>query len=134
MKLLQRYFILVGSRRKRININNGRRKHERHSQIPGIKQITSIVILMLHKGTIDPSQFQRMLCLCHCTQEQLRISSWIFYFIASHSLTNSLLHIPCLLQLSIASILTKIAIGEGQPGQLRTYLLSRDSSSTERGI
>ena len=39
MKLLQRYFIPMGSRRRRRNINDGQKKYERHLQIPGIKHL-----------------------------------------------------------------------------------------------
>src|SRR6266566_6793126 len=116
----------MGSRKKRTRINNGQSKHETRLQIPGAKNITSIVILMLRKEDIKPLQFQRMLFLCRYTRERLQISSSIFYFSASQMLANSGLNIPCLLQLSIASILIKSAIGEVQPGQLQTFLSSRD--------
>ena len=75
MKLLRRYFIHMGIRKKRANINDGQRKHERHLPIPGMKHIGSIVILMLRKETIESLQFQLMLYLCHYTREQLQISS-----------------------------------------------------------
>ena len=50
-------------------------KHERHLHIPGVRNITSIVILMLRKEDIKPLQFQRMLSLCHSMRERLQITS-----------------------------------------------------------
>src|SRR6266849_152393 len=75
MKLSWRYFTHIGSKKKRTPINDGQSKHERRLPIPGVRNITSIVISMLRKEDIKPLQFQRMLSLCPYLREQLQISS-----------------------------------------------------------